>query len=246
VKGDGTGSIAVSLSNGDQGTFSIVIDAKGKGQEVHAAAEPEQEEPTDLMAALRASLESAQRGRPRRSAAWDGARHGQRPGHRPPPTVPAGGAAPGSAREQATRECTRSGRWRASTSRGARRRSMRPGAIALAFCAFAFGIAWYAYLPVRSAAVSQARLDPTLRLGLPHGRVFWDSDHPATRAGVLREVGGQDYGPGGAFGRMLQRKTYVDGLPPYLDDLLAEFTPVGPGLAILGFAALWRRDEAGF
>ena len=31
VKGDGTGSIAVSLSNGDQGTFSIVIDAKGKG-----------------------------------------------------------------------------------------------------------------------------------------------------------------------------------------------------------------------
>lgn len=31
VKGDGTGAIAVSLSNGDQGTFSIVIDAKGKG-----------------------------------------------------------------------------------------------------------------------------------------------------------------------------------------------------------------------
>jgi DNA end-binding protein Ku len=40
-----------------------VIEAKQKGQEVHAAAEPEEEEPADLMAALRASLESTRGGR---------------------------------------------------------------------------------------------------------------------------------------------------------------------------------------
>jgi DNA end-binding protein Ku len=48
-----------------------VIEAKRKGKEVHVAAQPEEEEPTDLMAALRASLESARRGqrRPQRARA---------------------------------------------------------------------------------------------------------------------------------------------------------------------------------
>jgi DNA end-binding protein Ku len=48
-----------------------VIEAKRKGEEVHVAAEPQEEEPTDLMAALRASLESARRGhrRPQRTRA---------------------------------------------------------------------------------------------------------------------------------------------------------------------------------
>jgi DNA end-binding protein Ku len=41
-----------------------VIEAKRKGKEVHVAAEVEEEEPADLMAALRASLESAKSGRP--------------------------------------------------------------------------------------------------------------------------------------------------------------------------------------
>jgi DNA end-binding protein Ku len=54
-----------------------VIEAKRKGKEVHVAAQPEEEEPTDLMAALRASLESARRGqrRPQRPrASSNGAR----------------------------------------------------------------------------------------------------------------------------------------------------------------------------
>ena len=41
-----------------------VIEAKSKGKEIHIAAQPEEEEPTDLMAALRASLE-ARRGQRR-------------------------------------------------------------------------------------------------------------------------------------------------------------------------------------
>jgi DNA end-binding protein Ku len=55
-----------------------VIEAKRKGEEIHIAAQPEEEEPTDLMAALRASLEAHQRQRgarqPNRSS--NGARGG--------------------------------------------------------------------------------------------------------------------------------------------------------------------------
>src|SRR3954469_9587662 len=46
-----------------------VIKAKRQGKEVHAAAQPTEEEPTDLMAALRASLEGARGGRRGRSRA---------------------------------------------------------------------------------------------------------------------------------------------------------------------------------
>ena len=56
-------------------TLCEIIQAKRKGQEVHAAAAaPEEEEPTDLMAALRASIEAA-RGRGSRVAS-DGDRDG--------------------------------------------------------------------------------------------------------------------------------------------------------------------------
>jgi len=46
-----------------------VIEAKRKGKEVHVAAEPEEEEPTDLMTALRASVQASRGGRRRPSRA---------------------------------------------------------------------------------------------------------------------------------------------------------------------------------
>ena len=46
-----------------------VIEAKRKGREVHVAAEPEEEQPTDLMSALRASVEASKGGRRRPSRA---------------------------------------------------------------------------------------------------------------------------------------------------------------------------------
>jgi DNA end-binding protein Ku len=55
-----------------------VIEAKRKGEEIHIAAQAEEEEPTDLMAALRASLEAHQRQRGARqpSRSSNGARGG--------------------------------------------------------------------------------------------------------------------------------------------------------------------------
>jgi DNA end-binding protein Ku len=46
-----------------------VIEAKRKGKEVHVAAEPEEEQPTDLMTALRASVQASRGGRRRPSRA---------------------------------------------------------------------------------------------------------------------------------------------------------------------------------
>jgi DNA end-binding protein Ku len=51
-----------------------VIEAKRKGKEVHVAAEPEEEQPTDLMTALRASVEASKGGgrRPSRASSNGG------------------------------------------------------------------------------------------------------------------------------------------------------------------------------
>ena len=50
--------------------LSKVIKAKQKGEEVHVAAEPEEEAPADLLEALRASVEASKRSerRPRRTS----------------------------------------------------------------------------------------------------------------------------------------------------------------------------------
>jgi DNA end-binding protein Ku len=46
-------------------TLGKIIEAKRKGEEVHVPEKPEPEAPTDLMAALRASVEAAQQERKR-------------------------------------------------------------------------------------------------------------------------------------------------------------------------------------
>lgn len=54
----------------------------------------------------------------------------------------------------------------------------------------------YAYLPLRSAYVTSHQLDPTLALGIPPGKPFWDDHHPASAAGFRSLVGGTEWGPG--------------------------------------------------
>jgi DNA end-binding protein Ku len=53
-------------------TLCEIIRAKARGEKVHVEAPPEPEEPTDLMAALRASLEEAQKRRGGKRARGDG------------------------------------------------------------------------------------------------------------------------------------------------------------------------------
>ncbi len=82
-----------------------------------------------------------------------------------------------------------------------RRPSLRQAGTCMAL-GFVIVAGAYAYLPVRSAVVSAQRLDPTLALGLPPGRPFWDSDHPAAWAGFWAEVGGGEFGTMKALARL--------------------------------------------
>jgi hypothetical protein len=124
----------------------------------------------------------------------------------------------------------------------ARVRTVRPRVFAMAIAALVAGVACYAYLPLRSAYVTQARLDPTRQLGLPPGKPFWDTDHPASKAGFLTLVSGSEFDAGGTFARLFSPQLYRDAGPGYLRALRTEFTPFGIAAAAVGFLVLLRRD----
>ncbi len=123
-----------------------------------------------------------------------------------------------------------------------RRLTLRSFALALAM--LLCGLTFYAYLPLRSAMVTQARLDPTRVLGDPPGKAFWDMNHPASWDGFKHEISGSDYGTGGFFAAMLDPHTYQSGAPPFFERLWREFTPFGLLLALSGIVTLARRDPA--
>jgi hypothetical protein len=102
-------------------------------------------------------------------------------------------------------------------------------------------LAVYAYLPLRSAAVTAARVDPTLALGLPPGRPFWDDGHPATLAGFARVVTGSDFSPHQAIAGMFS--------PLAIHGVVEDFAPLAahdlggllPWLALFGAVMVWWR-----
>jgi hypothetical protein len=81
--------------------------------------------------------------------------------------------------------------------------TLRAGAIGLAALALV-----YAYLPVRSALVTAWALDPTLALGVPPGRPFWDDGHPASWNGFVHVVSGAAFGPQRAALSMLAPQAF--------------------------------------
>ncbi len=95
-------------------------------------------------------------------------------------------------------------------------------------------VALYAYLPLRSAQVYRERRDPTLSLGLPPGKPFWDYDHPSTRAGFVQLVSGSDFTVGDGLAAIFLPRTYLRHGGRYVAALADNFTPAG---ALLAFAA---------
>jgi 4-amino-4-deoxy-L-arabinose transferase-like glycosyltransferase len=115
---------------------------------------------------------------------------------------------------------------------------------ALAVGALLFGVAWYAYLPARSASVTAMHADPTRALGIPPGRPFWDNDHPASLSGFKKEISGDEFGAGGAVTRIFSLQTYLNGGAQYAGLLVNECTPLGVVLALGGLYGLLRRDPS--
>ena len=68
-------------------------------------------------------------------------------------------------------------------------RLIRSSAVALGI-AIGTGVLVYSYMPIRASFVVDRRLDPTLSLGLPPGRPFWDWGDPRTAESLLTVVSG--------------------------------------------------------
>jgi hypothetical protein len=97
----------------------------------------------------------------------------------------------------------------------------------------------YAYLPLRSAYVTAHRLDPTLALGMPPGRPFWDDHHPASADGFRALVSGNEWSPGFTLARLFTPGAAHNAMRRYGPELAAD-EPQGLEIAALiglGFLA---------
>jgi hypothetical protein len=101
----------------------------------------------------------------------------------------------------------------------ARRPPVRRTFAALGIAALIVAVA-YAYLPLRSAQVTAAGIDPTLALGIPPGRPFWDDHHPSTVEGFRGLVTGAQWRPESTVGHLFT-----------LEAVQASFARFGPELA---------------
>jgi hypothetical protein len=90
----------------------------------------------------------------------------------------------------------------------------------------------YAYLPLRSAYVTAHRLDPTLALGIPPGRPFWDDHHPATREGFRALISGTEWTPGATLARLFTADVAKSALRRFGPELAAD-EPQGLEIAAL-------------
>jgi len=120
-----------------------------------------------------------------------------------------------------------------------RRALLRP--LAFAAVALAAALALYAYLPLRSAAITAAHVDPVARvLGVP-GQPFWDYDHPSTVAGFVQLVTGADFRPTSALAALREPARIPGYLARLRDLVVTQYGWAGALVALAGVAATLRR-----
>jgi hypothetical protein len=105
----------------------------------------------------------------------------------------------------------------------------------------ALGLLPYAYLPLRSAYVTAAHLDPSVSLGLAPGLPFWDYDHPATLTGFVRLVTGADFDVHSGFSGFLRILAYPHFAVAAAARVVANFGWLGAALALWGAVLLLAR-----
>jgi hypothetical protein len=99
----------------------------------------------------------------------------------------------------------------------------------------------YAYLPLRSAVLFGQRRDPTLELGLPPGRPFWDADHPSSWAGFRAEVGGGEFGASRALSRLIDPAVLAQLPDRYGRATVGDLAGGVMLIALVGLVVLVRR-----
>ena len=122
----------------------------------------------------------------------------------------------------------------------ARRPPWRVTALA-AVGAIAIVLAAYAYLPLRSAQVTAARLDPTLALGIEPGRPFWDDHDPRTMDGFTALVTGAEWLPDRTLAKIFTSDAIARSADRFEPELLSDYPQgllvvAGFGLAFVALA----------
>ena len=100
---------------------------------------------------------------------------------------------------------------------------------------------WFLYLPLRSAYVTAAHLDPVAQLGLV-GNAFWDYDHPMVPSNFVDLVFAQNLDVAAGL-HAYASDAYFNELASFVALAARELTPLGLAVAAIGaFAAARRRD----
>jgi 4-amino-4-deoxy-L-arabinose transferase-like glycosyltransferase len=99
----------------------------------------------------------------------------------------------------------------------------------------------YLYIPLRSMYLYAHQVDPTLALGIPPGRPFWDNHHPATPVAFWHYLtGGDSSQVGVGFSSMFSPGLYPEVVSRFGAAALHEFGFLALLFAALGFALLAR------
>ncbi len=103
----------------------------------------------------------------------------------------------------------------------------------------------YAYLPIRSAIVTAERSDPTVALGIPVGRPFWDYDHPASLAGLRTQITGSDFGAHLALRSLLAPSVLATIPQRFGPSVVRDLPNALLFLALIGFIVVFREPYVG-
>ena len=97
--------------------------------------------------------------------------------------------------------------------------------------------------PAAQRAIVRGQVDPTLSLGLPPGRPFWDNFHPATAVEFLRYMaGGEGSNVGTGFTRMFDWANYAEVGSRFSQSALHEMGLLALFFAAIGVALAFKRD----
>ncbi len=125
-----------------------------------------------------------------------------------------------------------------------RRRVFSRRSVAIAILLAIAPLVLYAYLPLRSHAITARGLDPAAQLGKPLGAAIWNSDNPQTPNGFIRLVTGSDFNAAKSVARIADLPFYAAKSATFFEAMYREFTPVGALAACLCLGILFYRRAA--
>ncbi|MBV8331209.1 MAG: DUF2723 domain-containing protein [Candidatus Eremiobacteraeota bacterium] len=105
----------------------------------------------------------------------------------------------------------------------------------------AAGLAFYLYLPLRSAYIVAHGLDPTLALGTDGG-IFWNYHNPSTPGGLLLDLTGNESNAPHYFLSSFNPVHVQDALWAFVSSIGEQYGAFTLVLAFFGIGAAWRRD----